>query len=83
MQVDIKHRPAYSLAIASLSGGEAIRAEPGAMVSYSAGVTTDTKVEGGLFRRTQAHGRRRELLRQHLDGPGPGRRSHPRACPTR
>ena len=49
MQVEIKHRPSYSLAVASLDPNEDIRAEPGAMVSYSTGVTTDTKVEGGFF----------------------------------
>lgn len=49
MDIEIKHRPAYSLAIATLSGNEQIRAEPGAMVSYTDGVSTDTKVEGGLF----------------------------------
>lgn len=49
MDVQLKHKPSYSLAIATLSGGESIRAEPGAMVSHSGGVTSDTKMEGGLF----------------------------------
>ncbi|MBN1965612.1 MAG: TIGR00266 family protein [Anaerolineae bacterium] len=49
MEVQIKHQPAYSLAVVSLAPNEAMRAEPGAMVSYSAGVVTDTKAEGGLF----------------------------------
>ncbi|MBX2802094.1 MAG: TIGR00266 family protein [Myxococcales bacterium] len=49
MDVDIKHRPSFSLAVARLAPDEEIRVEPGAMVSHSYGVTTDTKMEGGLF----------------------------------
>lgn len=49
MDVQLKHRPSYSLAVVSLKGHEAIRVEPGAMVSHSAGMTTDTRVEGGLL----------------------------------
>jgi uncharacterized protein (TIGR00266 family) len=49
MDVQLKHRPSYSLAVVLLKGHEAIRVEPGAMVSYSAGLTTDTRVEGGLL----------------------------------
>ena len=49
MDVQLKHKPSYSLAVATLANSEAIRVEPGAMVSYSAGVTSETKMEGGLF----------------------------------
>ena len=49
MNVDIRHKPAFSLAVAALASSEEIRAEPGAMVSYSEGIETDTRVEGGLF----------------------------------
>lgn len=49
MQVDLKHKPSYTLAVVTLDPNEAIRVEPGAMVSYSEGVETDTKAEGGLF----------------------------------
>ncbi|MEQ1503283.1 MAG: TIGR00266 family protein, partial [Myxococcota bacterium] len=49
MEVEIKHRPAFSLAVVRLGENEVIRVEPGAMVSHSDGVTTETKVEGGLF----------------------------------
>lgn len=49
MQVELKHQPSYSLAVVTLAPNEEIRAEPGAMVSYSQGVQTDTKAEGGLF----------------------------------
>jgi uncharacterized protein (TIGR00266 family) len=49
MDVQLKHKPSYTLAVVTLGGSEAIRVEPGAMVSYSEGVSTETKMEGGLF----------------------------------
>lgn len=50
MEVDIQFRPSYSLAIVSLGPNERVRADNGAMVSYSAGVEVETKAEGGLFK---------------------------------
>jgi uncharacterized protein (TIGR00266 family) len=49
MEIDIQYRPSYSLAIARLAPNERIRAEAGAMVSFSAGVEIETKAAGGLF----------------------------------
>ncbi len=49
MEIEIKHRPSYSLAVVQLAAGEEVKVEPGAMVSYSEGVTVETKAEGGLF----------------------------------
>lgn len=49
MDVQLKHKPSYSLAVVTMGSDEAIRVEPGAMVSYSEGVMTETKMEGGLF----------------------------------
>lgn len=49
MEIQIKHKPAYSLAVVTLAPNEEVKVEPGAMVSYSEGVTTETKAEGGLF----------------------------------
>lgn len=49
MEITLKHKPAYSLADVKLDPNETIRAEPGAMVAYSDGVTSETKAEGGLF----------------------------------
>lgn len=49
MDITIKHQPAFSLAVARLQPHEAVRVEPGAMVSHSAGVTVETKAEGGLM----------------------------------
>lgn len=49
MNVDIKHRPTFSLAVVALGPGEKLRVEPGAMVSHSEGVAPETKAEGGFF----------------------------------
>jgi uncharacterized protein (TIGR00266 family) len=50
MEIDIQYRPSYSLAIAKLAPNERIRAESGAMVSFSEGVEIETKAAGGLFK---------------------------------
>jgi uncharacterized protein (TIGR00266 family) len=50
MEIEILHRPSYSLAVARLGADERIRAEPGAMVSFSDGVDIETKMDGGLFK---------------------------------
>ena len=49
MQVTLKHQPAYSLAIVTLTGNEQVKVEPGAMVGYSEGIAVETKAEGGLM----------------------------------
>lgn len=49
MQIEILHRPSYSLAVVRLAPNERIRAEPGAMVSFSEGVDIETKMAGGLL----------------------------------
>lgn len=50
MDIEILHRPSYSLAVVRLAPEERIRAEPGAMVSFSGGVEIETKMEGGLLK---------------------------------
>lgn len=50
MQIDIQYSPAYSIAFATLSAGEVIKAESGAMVSHSAGLQMETKAEGGIMK---------------------------------
>ena len=50
MEIEIAHRPSYSLAIAKLTPNERIRAEAGAMVSMSGGVNIETKAEGGILK---------------------------------
>lgn len=49
MDVTIKHQPAFSLAVVKLAGNEQIKVEPGAMVSHSDGLSTETKAQGGLL----------------------------------
>ena len=50
MDIEIIHRPSYSLAIAKLAPNERIRAEAGAMVSMSSDVNIETKAEGGILK---------------------------------
>ncbi len=50
MQIDIQHRPSYSLAVVQLAPNERIRAESGAMVSMSASINIETKAEGGILK---------------------------------
>jgi uncharacterized protein (TIGR00266 family) len=49
MDVTIQHQPAFTLATVKLASGEAIKVEPGAMVSHTVGLEPETKVEGGFF----------------------------------
>jgi uncharacterized protein (TIGR00266 family) len=50
MQAEILYSPSYSLAHIRLDPNEEIRAEAGAMVSMSAGVTIETTMQGGLLK---------------------------------
>jgi uncharacterized protein (TIGR00266 family) len=50
MEIEIVHRPSYSLAIAKLTPNERIRAEAGAMVSMSSSISIETKAEGGFLK---------------------------------
>lgn len=50
MQIEILHRPSYSLGVVKLAPNEQIRAEAGAMVSMSSGITLETRAEGGLLK---------------------------------
>jgi uncharacterized protein (TIGR00266 family) len=50
MEIQITHQPSYALAIARLIPNETINIEPGAMVSFSEGVTVQTQVQGGFMR---------------------------------
>lgn len=49
MQVQIKHQPAFALAVVSLAPNEEVKVEPGAMVSFSEGMASETAVVGGFF----------------------------------
>jgi uncharacterized protein (TIGR00266 family) len=50
MEVEIKYRPSYSIAIVRMAANESIQAEGGAMVGMSAGVTLETKAKGGILK---------------------------------
>jgi uncharacterized protein (TIGR00266 family) len=50
MQTEIFYQPAYALCRVSLSPGESMRAESGAMVSMSGGVQIETKATGGIMK---------------------------------
>jgi uncharacterized protein (TIGR00266 family) len=50
MNIDIQFRPSYSLAIIKLEPNERIRADSGAMVSFSSTVEIETKAEGGFLK---------------------------------
>lgn len=49
MQIELKHQPAFALATVTLDPNEGVKVEPGAMVSFSDGVTVETKAEGGFL----------------------------------
>jgi uncharacterized protein (TIGR00266 family) len=50
MRVEIRHSPAFAITRLHLAGGEAVRAESGAMAMHSAGVEMEAKMEGGLMK---------------------------------
>ena len=49
MEDNIEYRPSYALLELDLAAGESVRAEAGAMVSYSEGIEIETGASGGLF----------------------------------
>ncbi|HIE38710.1 MAG TPA: TIGR00266 family protein [Anaerolineales bacterium] len=50
MEIEIKYRPSYSLAVTRLTPGEAVQVEAGAMVGMTAGITLETKAKGGILK---------------------------------
>lgn len=49
MRVDTRHNPAFTVARCVLAGGEPVRVEGGAMIAHSAGVTLESKSQGGVM----------------------------------
>jgi uncharacterized protein (TIGR00266 family) len=49
MQHEIDYGPSYALLTVSLDADESIKAEAGAMVSYSDGIEIETKASGGIL----------------------------------
>jgi uncharacterized protein (TIGR00266 family) len=50
MNVEIRHAPSFAVARVTLAGGEAVRAESGAMMATSGGVDVEAKMQGGLMK---------------------------------
>lgn len=50
MEIATRHTPAYGVARLTLSGGEAVRVEAGAMMAMSDGVELSAKAEGGVMK---------------------------------
>lgn len=50
MQIEILYKPSYSLGLLKLQPNEEIRVEGGSMVSFSGGVTLETKATGGILK---------------------------------
>lgn len=50
MEIATRHTPAYGVARLTLAGNETVRVESGAMMAMSAGVTLQSKAEGGVFK---------------------------------
>ena len=50
MEIATRHTPAYGVARLTLGGNESVRVETGAMMAMSAGVTMQSKAEGGVMK---------------------------------
>jgi uncharacterized protein (TIGR00266 family) len=50
MQTEILYQPSYAVCRVSLTRGESVRAESGAMVSMDAGIAIQTQATGGLLK---------------------------------
>lgn len=50
MNVEVRHRPSFAVARVTLSPGEQLRAESGAMMATSAGVTIESSTQGGVLK---------------------------------
>lgn len=57
MQTEVLYSPAYAAAKLTLAQGETVRAEAGAMLAMSPGITLETSTQGGLLK-----GLRRSVL---------------------
>ena len=49
MQVELRHSPSFTVARCGLAGGETVQVEGGAMIAHSAGVTLESKAQGGVM----------------------------------
>jgi uncharacterized protein (TIGR00266 family) len=50
MDVEFQNAPAFTVAVARLTGGESLRAESGAMISMTTGTQIETSTQGGILK---------------------------------
>ena len=50
MQVEVRHGPSFAVARCTLTSGEHVKVESGAMAAMSDGVTLDAKMDGGFLK---------------------------------
>ena len=50
MKVDLRHNPSFAVARVTLDPQEELRAESGAMMAMSAGVSVESSTQGGLMK---------------------------------
>lgn len=50
MEIAIRHNPSFAVARCAMRGGEVVRAESGAMMATSEGVTIEAAMQGGLMK---------------------------------
>jgi uncharacterized protein (TIGR00266 family) len=50
MQVEIRHQPSFAVARVTMSSGEQVKAESGAMAAMSQAVSVEAKMEGGFMK---------------------------------
>jgi uncharacterized protein (TIGR00266 family) len=50
MQTEVMYSPAYAAAKLTMKAGEAVRAESGAMLAMSPGITMETSTQGGVLK---------------------------------
>jgi uncharacterized protein (TIGR00266 family) len=50
MDIELRHQPSFAVARVSLAGGEQLKAESGAMMATSGGVSVQASTEGGLMK---------------------------------
>jgi uncharacterized protein (TIGR00266 family) len=50
MEITVRHSPSFAVARCDLAPGERVRAESGAMMATSPGVTVEAKMQGGLMK---------------------------------
>jgi uncharacterized protein (TIGR00266 family) len=50
MDVQVRHTPSFAVVRCTMAGGEAVRAEAGAMMATSDGVSVEAKMQGGIMK---------------------------------